>query len=869
MAGGSAALMRVGAASCTLILALGLAAGTGAGDPAAAATNPGGDGARLTNRPTTSPDRPEQIPTVDTNGGPKALGPQHDPDQRPVDQVVLVDESGSLDDQAMALEKQAIGLIAATDLGEDDRLAVIGFGSPRGQNSGTDTHCALAAIENTKKLSSCLGKIHRRTTAEGNNTDYRAALKAATSALTTADQSGEPRRRIVYLLTDGFLDLDNDQSDKSSPDDLKAAGEIVDTILPDISWPAGVEFWPIAVGKRPHRYSDPAGSPVFALDKLVGHGAPAGARVPAAPNCGSTPAERRVIPWLADSGHLTMTGPDGLLTMLAAARCTNWGARASGPAGARVTVTIPAGTAEATITVLPQAGGTSASQPRFLMPDADGNGGTRPAPDAGAQNGGLSAYLRRSVTVAGTGTVVSLRITNPPPGAWTVTSEQPITVVPSWSVSASLDIDGLSPTPGTEVPVKVVLAGQRDSFGNRGLMDKVMVRVRLAGQGDVSLSEKESPFVPLGDDGPGGVERSGAPGDGVYGGAVTVPSGAQEPLVFVAEVSGSSLGVPLCPGRKDPASCAQTTFVTSIAGGVLGAALWATFDDALPATVQPGGDITGTVTLSGVDQANPPKIFLQPANVDPRMVTVGSDPQPAGPGLIRIQYTLHVAEDAPPGPLRGLLEVDQLADERFTRLKWRDLGAVTVQPSRQGEPAQRADGQRLSTLSKALIGVVALLVLIMVCVFAWLSRRSWLALWRKLLHRPTPPAGPEPATPPSWADSDHGIPATGLTVYLWVDGARGDRFVPRDPAAVELAFSVSDEDGGRLIEVEPDRAEYRIRRAPGGIEFRRRSNVRWQEFDWDWGGMLPVSGSRRRLELSDERRGDEAYQPGHADVVID
>ena len=99
-----------------------------------------------------------------------------------LDVVMLVDESGSETPQKVADEKQTVGTIVQSMLNPRSRVTVIGFGGVNHvapDQNPVDVACVptiASGAANLDYLASCVSKLHRRTEAEGDDTDYAAAL---------------------------------------------------------------------------------------------------------------------------------------------------------------------------------------------------------------------------------------------------------------------------------------------------------------------------------------------------------------------------------------------------------------------------------------------------------------------------------------------------------------------------------------------------------------------------------------------------------------------------------------------------------------------------------------------------------------------
>lgn len=126
----------------------------------------------------------------------------------PIRAVIIADESGSLDQQAVANERNAAALLALSDLSPRSQFAVDGFGSSNGPGqTAVVTYCGFITVSGhtaRERLADCAQKIHARTLKEGNDTDHAAALRAAVSQLKHTPPTQTP---VIFLMTDGVLDV--------------------------------------------------------------------------------------------------------------------------------------------------------------------------------------------------------------------------------------------------------------------------------------------------------------------------------------------------------------------------------------------------------------------------------------------------------------------------------------------------------------------------------------------------------------------------------------------------------------------------------------------------------------------------------------
>lgn len=173
-----------------------------------------------------------------------------------LDVVFLVDESGSETPQKVAAEKQTVGTIVQSLLNPRSRVAVIGFGGVNHvvpHQNPVDVACQptiAGGQANLSYLASCVGRLHRRTEAQGDDTDYAAALGQAMSYLSpdsTATPPSPPGAiKIILMMTDGAVDVSRDtqQYGANWQEGEKVA---IDNQLA-LARNDGVQIWPLGFG---------------------------------------------------------------------------------------------------------------------------------------------------------------------------------------------------------------------------------------------------------------------------------------------------------------------------------------------------------------------------------------------------------------------------------------------------------------------------------------------------------------------------------------------------------------------------------------------------------------------------------------------
>ena len=117
-----------------------------------------------------------------------------------LDVVMLVDESGSETPAKVADERQTAGTIVQSMLNPRSRVTVVGFGGVNHvapDQNPVDVVCQptiASGAANLSYLASCVGKLHRRTEAEGDDTDYAAALGQAMTYFNPQPPTGSSLR---------------------------------------------------------------------------------------------------------------------------------------------------------------------------------------------------------------------------------------------------------------------------------------------------------------------------------------------------------------------------------------------------------------------------------------------------------------------------------------------------------------------------------------------------------------------------------------------------------------------------------------------------------------------------------------------------
>jgi hypothetical protein len=173
-----------------------------------------------------------------------------------LDVVILVDESGSETPASLIREKQAAAeTISQTMLNPASRVTVVGFGGVNGvqpNQDPIDVVCqptVASSSLNLAYLATCVNGLHVRTEAEGNGTDYAAALGQAMSYLNPdtpyGRQSPPGATKVVILMTDGGLDVSRDPAYQP---DWPAKAHIAVNEQLALARSFGVQIWPLGFG---------------------------------------------------------------------------------------------------------------------------------------------------------------------------------------------------------------------------------------------------------------------------------------------------------------------------------------------------------------------------------------------------------------------------------------------------------------------------------------------------------------------------------------------------------------------------------------------------------------------------------------------
>jgi von Willebrand factor type A domain len=565
-----------------------------------------------------------------------------------LDVVMLIDESGSEPPVSVTQEKQVAATIGQSMLNPASRVSVVGFGGVNNVAPNQDpinVACQptiATGAQNLNYLSTCVNSLHRRTEAEGNDTDYAPALGQAMTYLNpnTADgkQSPPGAQKVILMMTDGGVDVHRDTKQYGS-DWLNGEKQAVNEQLA-LARQYGVQVWTLGMG------TDISSADQQYLQYLAQNGAQS--------TCGS-----------GRKPHATLvTNRSDALAALnelyAEASCsgrsvTPWIPLGAGTTSGTLHVTIPGIASSAAITV---DRGNPGVQVRFYEP-----------------NGTL---WTDSSALSGDGSAVDvLHLTNPMPGTWTMQLVAPpslqnelVGATAFWqgAVRALIIANPPSAQPGERISVTLSVLGSNGSpITDPATVKDLRAGVVVSGDGVAQVA------VPVSNTG-----ETNAAGTGVanYTGSFKAPA-ATGTLTFSGTARGYGLYVTDIPASVQ---------ISPVAAG-----LQATVQFPAAASVQTGSRVQGNVVfanstgaaksvriaLSNVSNADaalssPTGLVSVPAGSPPQQPftisfakdsVVGSSwlrlrvTDAASPGVVYADQLLNITVTKPPGFLAKYLWV--------------------------------------------------------------------------------------------------------------------------------------------------------------------------------------------------------------------
>ncbi len=521
----------------------------------------------------------------------------------PLQVVVLVDESGSLGEADVAREIEAASTIGGSTLAPGSEVSVVGFGSSDGPGqSAVHVVCPPTELDSQQKrdsLATCIPALHRRTKQEGDGTDHVAALQQALDFV----QAGGPDKKLVFLLTDGKLDVSNSPAWGDTPQRRNgAAAAKVTEVLADLD-SAGAQVWPLGFGNVDN---------TALRDFAIG---------------------RSCTPSAADPHEQVVATADQLREVLrtafSSASCVKYSPIDTGtvPEGGSVDlhVDIPAVASDASILVYKR---DPRVQVEYLAPNA-----SEPAPKAGGSHFEFAGQSTENELV---------RITDPEPGRWTIhlsssdlpAQEVAATVAYQAAVKANLSISPPQPAAGQTVDIDMQIWARNKAVTDPPTLQGLSFVVTLTGDADVPRQQ---------------VTLSDADNDGTFTGQLTVPDGASGDLTFTGQVTGIGIG----GDTRELATTVQDT-AAEVQAQIL-------FDDNR-ATVTPGGTVSGTVSVTN-NSGQSRQLRLDVADPAPgTALTVEPAAIPAAAGASTTRFTLRFGADTTLGPNAATLRLVDTAN---------------------------------------------------------------------------------------------------------------------------------------------------------------------------------------------------------------
>jgi hypothetical protein len=426
---------------------------------------------------------------------------------KPAQIVILVDESGSIQQDDMVREQNAASLLAQSELSTRSTVSIVGFASDSGSKPPVDVVCpplVLAGAAERERIVQCVRDLRKRTIGEGAGTDHAEAFKQALSYLGQGAPTDGPK--LVFLLTDGVLDVSDSPRygvDKTARQRNDAAQQVIRQTL-DSARDKGVQVWPLGFGKVDKNALDG-----FAAGGFQG-------------SCGPTvPKPSATV--VSSSNDVT----GALLRSFSSGRCFGVGAITNSQLGSgrdiEVPVSIPAIATDGSIIVVK-------NDSRITVDYIDPQG--RPVPKSSESDSG------KFEVTGETGAVEVLRLANPAPGDWKVRITSPSDVPPqnvltavTWqgAAQAVLHIDPPSPAVGQQVTVslQVVLRGGKPVV-QPDLLQGLSFTAEMTGD---NLPARP---ITLQDNGQDPDDAA----DGTYNGRLAIPADVKQGLSFRGRVTG-------------------------------------------------------------------------------------------------------------------------------------------------------------------------------------------------------------------------------------------------------------------------------------------------------------------------------------------
>jgi von Willebrand factor type A domain len=537
-----------------------------------------------------------------------------------LDVVLLLDESGSMTDSELANEKEAAGTIVQSMLDPQSRVTVIGFGGVNNvapDQVPTDVICVptiASGPANLAYLATCISKLHRRTEAEGDDSDYAAGLGEAMSFLSPASTATPPSpagaTKIILMMTDAPADVHRDTQQYGADWQLGEQTAINEQLT--AARADRVQLWPVGFGNI---LSPNLEAQAFAYLNFMAANA--------APSVCSNGQPRAV--W----GN----SPDDAIGLFASvyanATCNGTNsssASLSGGQSVTLTVATPEIASTAAISVIR---GNPEVAVTFYAPDG------RQWTDSSAISGqaSLAVVLHLDDITAAEVGIWRIGFTSP-----TGLATQTVTAATFWqgAVRAFITANPSNVNLGQPVTVTLDVLGPNGPITDPATAKDLIVAVAVTG---ADLTRPT--YVPI-------VPVSRSPGE--YEGTFAAPRSAGI-LTFTGLVSGNGLFVTQIPTTVEVGALTQGfTAIPELIG---------------QATVESGGSIAGRVIFTNqAGSARRVRLVLSPTGADVSLSSPNG-PITVPPGAPRtVPFTVTVARDAPAGPALIRVEVIDAATSK-------------------------------------------------------------------------------------------------------------------------------------------------------------------------------------------------------------
>jgi hypothetical protein len=535
-----------------------------------------------------------------------------------LDVVMLVDESGSETPAKVADEKQTAGTIVQSLLNPRSRVTVVGFGGVNHlgpDQNPVDVVCQPTVASGTANLgylASCVGNLHRRTEAEGDDTDYAAALGQAMTyfnpATSYGQQSPSGAIKVVLMMTDGAVDVHRN-TQQYGTNWLEGEHQAVNQQLAAAKTD-GVQVWPLGFGTDIGTgITEPQA--LAYLNQLAAGGAPA--------VCDKRhTANQPHATWVNDPADAI----NALDQLYSDAACVGTNTTKTqlggGVSSGNLSVTIPDIASDAVISV---DRGSPSVQVGFSLPG--GKQWTDSSTISGQDTSPVEVLHVANITPDDVGTW-KIKLTAPPGLA-----SQAVSATVFWQGAVRAVITASPPSAKLGQPISVILSvlGPEGPITDLATLNNLLAGVTVTGDGLPGPTQ-----VPVTNAGESGVSATGA---GDYKGTFTAPN-QQGTLTFTGTASGYGLYATQVP--------------TSVSVGTSNPGFTATVQFPVVTSVQAGDGITGQVVFTNqTGSAKQVRLELSSSGTNASItspdgaITVPSSNPPSVP------FTVSVAKDSPVG----------------------------------------------------------------------------------------------------------------------------------------------------------------------------------------------------------------------------